>query len=202
MKIELDSVSKRYALEWILKKVSFVFESNKSYAITGHNGSGKSTLLKLISGIETPSAGQIRYSNKSEEVIKIDEACSKMSFVSPYQELIEEFTLNELVKFHTALIGSGTMQSFFDLVPNLPKNKVISAFSSGMKQRVKLALAFSSGSELILLDEPTTTLDSEGISWYKSLCKNMDGKSTIIVCSNQAHEYEFVSSVLDVSAYK
>jgi ABC-type multidrug transport system ATPase subunit len=202
MRIELESVSKRYALEWVLKNVSFIFESKKSYAITGHNGSGKSTLIKLISGIESASKGKLTYSNHQAKETSIQLACSKMSYVAPYQEVIEEFTIKELASFHFALLGKKDHSHFFDLIPTLPQNKLISEFSSGMKQRVKLALAFSSESELILLDEPTTTLDEEGISWYKDLCTKAIGTATVIVSSNQKHEYDFVDKTLHIADYK
>ncbi|MEM1214994.1 MAG: ATP-binding cassette domain-containing protein, partial [Bacteroidota bacterium] len=146
MVIELADVSKRYRREWILRKINLRLEGGQNYAITGPNGSGKSTFLRLLSGHLTPSKGQRRYLDATGKDIPVEAIYEKLSFAAPYIELIEEFTLEEAITFH---------QRFRPLLaplnPNLLIKEVlalsrarhlpISRFSSGMKQRVKLALA-------------------------------------------------------------
>ena len=82
------------------------------------------------------------------------------------------------------------------------KNKLIKYFSSGMKQRLKLALAFCSDTPLLMLDEPTSNLDSQGVDWYLSLVQQFAVNRLTIICSNQEHEYSFCKHRLDISNYK
>lgn len=82
------------------------------------------------------------------------------------------------------------------------KNKLIKYFSSGMKQRLKLALAFCSDTPILMLDEPTSNLDSQGVDWYLSLVEQYAKKRLTIICSNQEHEYGFCGNKLNISDYK
>ena len=82
------------------------------------------------------------------------------------------------------------------------KNKLIKYFSSGMKQRLKLALAFCSDTPMLMLDEPTSNLDSQGVDWYLNLVQQFAENRLTIVCSNQEHEYSFCDEQLNISEYK
>jgi ABC-type multidrug transport system ATPase subunit len=82
------------------------------------------------------------------------------------------------------------------------QNKLIKYFSSGMKQRLKLALAFCSDTPILMLDEPTSNLDSQGVDWYLGLVQQYAKDRLTIICSNQAHEYEFCAERLNISDFK
>ena len=197
MKITFDNVGKRFIKEWIIKDLSYTFESKSAIAITGANGSGKSTLLKLLSGMVPVTQGHIRYHNDQQKEIPEDAVFRQLSFCAPYLELIEEFTLAELIKFHQsfrALDGgyqTSELAERWQLSHALHKR--IHFYSSGMKQRVRLGLALDTQADLTLLDEPTSNLDESGVNWYLGLIDQVLGKRTLIVASNIIREYTFCS---------
>ncbi|WP_349681460.1 ABC transporter ATP-binding protein [Sphingobacterium sp. UBA5996] len=206
LKIILKDIGRRYNNEWIFRHINYTFESGKSYAILGHNGSGKSTFLKVLSSSLTPSEGELVY-NYGDEVLGVDQVYQQLSLAAPYVELIEEFTLMELIDFHF---------KFKSYLPSFDKETVISLlglehaldreirfFSSGMRQRVKLVLACCSASSLVMLDEPTSNLDSSGEEWYLTLIDRTKLKSRIlVVCSNQKKEYEFCDEHISILDFK
>ena len=207
MQIELQKISKRYRFEWIFKGLDYTFQSNASYAILGHNGSGKSTLLQLLSGYLSPSSGKIQFS-KADKLLDINEVYKNISFCSPYMELIEELSLEEAIRFHQRfkpLQQGFSTPEVLDLLslPKSARHKAVQFFSSGMKQRLKLALAFLSDSSLLLLDEPTITLDIAGVAWYRDLLHSFAfGKRTVIIASNVSNDYEGCDAILDLLDYK
>jgi ABC-type multidrug transport system ATPase subunit len=205
MQIILEQIGRRFNREWIFKKIDYSFKSGQSYAILGINGSGKSTLLQVISGALTPSTGTLAYSLNHKE-IAVEQVFQQLSIAAPYLELIEEFTLTEVLDFHfnfKSRLNNLTNKDLIELLNmESSKNKQLKYFSSGMKQRVKLILALCADTPLLLLDEPTSNLDDQGIKWYKDLIAQFTPSRLVIVCSNQAHEYEFCTHQLLISDYK
>jgi|SRR5688572_18893605 len=194
MQISLSETGKRYNRDWIFRNFSYQFNTAGSYAITGPNGSGKSTLLQVIAGAIVASEGTVTY-YASGNKIEPDNMFRHLSIAAPYQELIEEMTLSEFLRFHQTfkpLISSITISSIIEMI-NLEdaSGKQIRYFSSGMKQRVKLAQAFFSDTPVLLLDEPCTNLDEDGIQLYHHLISSYTVNRTIIVSSNDAGEYGF-----------
>ncbi|HEX7367582.1 MAG TPA: ATP-binding cassette domain-containing protein [Pelobium sp.] len=205
MKITLSKIGRRFNREWIFKNIDYTFESGQSYAILGINGSGKSTLLQVISGALTPSAGNIIF-EKEGKLVEIEQAFQHLVLAGPYLELIEEFTLSEVLDFHFRFKERLDNLSNHDLIALLnmegSKNKQVKYFSSGMKQRVKLVLAFCSKTPVLLLDEPTSNLDEQGVEWYLNLVNRFSTNRLLIVCSNQFHEYRFCQHQLLIANYK
>ena len=203
-KISLANIGRRFNREWIFRSVNYTFEHSQSYAILGANGSGKSTLLQVLSGSLTPSEGNLAYTFNGSSV-PVEEAYKHLVIAAPYLELIEEFTLQEIIDFHFKFKGYRdelNSKSVIDLLALNASNKPLKYFSSGMKQRVKLALAFCSDTPVLLLDEPTANLDQQGIDWYLSLIEHFSQNRLVIICSNQPHEYQFCKHQLAVSDYK
>lgn len=206
MKIILTDVGRRYNREWIFKHITYEFESGKSYAILGPNGSGKSTLLKVLSGSLVPSAGSIYY-EMNDKAVDVESVFQYLSLATPYVELIEEFTLREQIQFHfkfkNYLSGYSEPEVVHLLGLENAIDKELKFFSSGMKQRVKLALACCSDSAFVLLDEPTSNLDTAGEGWYLELVdKTKCADRLFIICSNQEKEYNFCDQTLSISDYK
>jgi ABC-type multidrug transport system ATPase subunit len=205
MKITLSKIGRRFNREWIFRNIDYTFETGKSYAILGINGSGKSTLLQVISGALSQSEGIISYQNNDKQ-IEIDQVFQYLALAAPYLELIEEFTLTEVLDFHFEFKTRRDNLSNKELIALLnmesSKNKQLKYFSSGMKQRVKLILAFCADTQILLLDEPTSNLDEQGIAWYNSLIEKFIFDRLVIVCSNQNHEYEFCQNRIHISDYK
>ncbi|EEI91328.1 ABC transporter, ATP-binding protein [Sphingobacterium spiritivorum ATCC 33300] len=206
MKITLQDIGRRYNRDWIFRHIDYTFSVGHKYAVLGPNGSGKSTLLKVLCGNLTPSEGKIIYHHEETEVA-VDRIFHHLSIAAPYIELIEDLTLHEMITFHFKFknFQKGFDQdSLLDLLGlNASINKEIRYFSSGMKQRVKLALACCSDSALVFLDEPTSNLDEKGEAWYLELIeKTISDDRLLIVCSNQAKEYSFCDQHISISDYK
>jgi len=200
MRIKLNKVGKRFNKEWIVKNLSLDIPSQSSLSITGANGSGKSTLIKLISAYMEPTSGNLQYF-KNEKKWPIESIPFTIGLAAPYLNLIEEFSLKEHLEFHFKFrttpytINEIMKKSNFQF----SIDKKIKDFSSGMKQRLKLALALYGENQLIVLDEPTSNLDREGIEWYRSQIQQKMGTCTIIVASNQLHEYDFIPYTINLN---
>ena len=205
MKIILDQIGRRFNREWIFRKVNYSFELGNSYAILGANGSGKSTLLQVISGSLTSSEGKVNYF-RDDLPLNIENVFHELSFAAPYLELIEEFTLSEHIDFHFQFKryreGYDKKSVISLLGLHLSEHKALKNFSSGMKQRVKLALAFCSDTKILLLDEPVSNLDKQGVEWYLSLIEQFSSDRLVIVCSNQQQEYGFCDERINVEDFK
>lgn len=230
MHITLNNVGKRFNREWIFRHCSYEFTAGKSYAITGSNGSGKSTLLQVISGSLTHNEGSIACrdtgylildkkagsNNTRHQTSGIQHPASSIqpvpdtlmyqfiSIAAPYLELVEEMSAKEMLEFH-----SGFKQLVLPIaeilqIVGLEKatHKQIRYYSSGMKQRLKLAQAFFSNTPVLLLDEPTTNLDTDGTALYHELIRNYTANKLVIVSSNDKQEYEFCGEVIRIADYK
>ena len=206
MQISLSKISRKFNYEWIFRDVNFEFTSGNAYAILGSNGSGKSTLLQIISGHLHPSEGTISYS-KDKKAIAVEDFFRHVTYSGPYLELIEEFTLEEMLTFHHRFrkfrngLNVNDVIDITGLARN--RNKPIKYFSSGMKQRVRLVIALLSESDVVLLDEPAANLDRKAIEWYRSLVAEHSHNRIIIVCSNsQSDEHDFCSQAIVIDDYK
>ena len=203
--ISLQNVGRRYNRDWIFRGIDYNFTGGESYAILGPNGSGKSTLLQILNGSLSLSTGDITFLNNGDK-IDIEKVFNYLSLAAPYLELIEEFSLEEVIDFHFKFkpYKAGITKDKVIELLSLPggKNKLIRYFSSGMKQRLKLALAFCSDTPMLMLDEPTSNLDNQGIEWYLNLVEQFAKGRLTIVCSNQEHEYSFCKHRLSISDYK
>ncbi|GHE37307.1 ABC transporter ATP-binding protein [Sphingobacterium griseoflavum] len=207
MSITLQDLGRRYNREWIFRHVDYTFSTGKKYAILGPNGSGKSTFLKVVAGSLSPSEGQVLYRASESIHVAVEDVFSDVSIAAPYLELIEEFTLREMIAFHFKfkpfLAGYDTNRIIQLLKLDHAVDKEIRFFSSGMKQRVKLALACCSDTKLLLLDEPTSNLDVAGEQWYLDLvAETSHNHRIVLVGSNQEREYVFCEESLNMLTYK
>ena len=203
MQITLTNTGKRYNREWIFRHFDYQFSAGKKYAITGANGSGKSTLLQVIAGALTHNEGTVEMSANGSPVI--EENCYQhVAIAAPYLELIEEMTANEFLTFHHQFKTLACSTKEILNIINLEKaaTKQIRYYSSGMKQRLKLAQAFFCTTPVLLLDEPTTNLDAEGIALYHQLINNYTADKLIIISSNDLQEYNFCEEVVEIGRYK
>ena len=205
MEIELLEVAKRYRFEWIFKKINYHFYSQHRYAILGNNGTGKSTFLKILSGHLTPSKGKITFRSSANE-LDIEEVYQHVAFAAPYIDLIEEFTLREAIDFHQKFKplqdGLNTDELIRLLGFQNSRDKEVKFFSSGMKQRLKLALTIGSKAKILLLDEPTTNLDQQGMDWYQELLDNYSEDRLLIIASNVKADYERCTHFLNIMDFK
>ncbi len=205
MKISCSNSGKRYNRDWIFRNFTYQFIQPDNYAITGPNGSGKSTLLQVIAGAVVSSEGKVAYELLSKEV-ETDNVYHSIAISAPYLDVIEEMTLNEFMHFH---------QTFKPYIPGLyietiiqimglqnAADKQIRYYSSGMKQRVKLAQAIFTDTPCLLLDEPCTNLDKAGIQLYHPLISDYCVDRLVIISSNDLQEYHFCNQVINILEYK
>lgn len=185
--------------------MTYTFHFGKVYAITGPNGSGKSTLLQVLWGQMPPSKGRVNYTI-GDEKLPDEEIYQNISIATPYMDLIEELTLREHLDFHfkTKPIKEGytVSQVMEAMYLEDSQDKLISNFSSGMKQRVKLGLAFYTETQVIFLDEPGTNLDHKALDWYYDNLNRVSQNKLIFIASNQADEYPENSELVNILSYK
>lgn len=177
----------------------------KSYAITGTNGSGKSTLLQIIAGATLHSEGKIEYFTAVQnQIISAEDSYKQIAIAAPYLDLVEEMTATEFLTFHNNFkpFTTGFTEMLQAVGLQKAAEKQIRYYSSGMKQRLKLAQAFFSQTSVLLLDEPTTNLDEEGIEVYKNLWAKHTTNRLVIVSSNDKTEYENCNDVIKIGDYK
>ena len=205
MRIKLTDVAKRYRREWILRQINLDFAAAGRYGIKGPNGSGKSTFLKMLSGHLTPTKGSIQFLLEGQEV-PVADVYRHLAYAAPYIELIEEFTLEEAIQFHQRfrpLLTGLTVDSLIErLNLHRARSLPVAQFSSGMKQRLKLALACCTEAQFILLDEPTTNLDEEGVAWYQTLLQDFVADRLLVIASNVPDDYRICNEVVDVMQFK
>ena len=201
MQISLAEACKRFNKEWIFKNLNFQFEAGKHYALVGNNGSGKSTLLQIIAGYSSLTKGSIDWSPCDANNIY-----EQISFAAPYLELVEEFTATEQFEFQAQfkpIQKELSTEKILELIGlKNTAHKQIRYYSSGMKQRLKLALAIFSDCPILLLDEPCSNLDKEGYALYDTLIKEYAMHKLIIVGSNDPAEYHFCKAQVNLMDYK
>ncbi|MEY2895493.1 MAG: hypothetical protein RIS42_1212 [Bacteroidota bacterium] len=199
MKIIATGISKKFRQEWVFKALNYTFESGKSYAIVGQNGAGKSTLLKTLAQYSLPNKGTVEFEGIIDNVNK------QISFAAPYSELIEEFTLPELLNFLVqidfldARWDFDTFTTFIDLRPS--ETKYIKNFSSGMRQKVKLGVALAADRPILCLDEPTSNLDETAKNWFYQALESQRHK-LILIASNEKAEIDLCTDSLAIADYK
>jgi ABC-2 type transport system ATP-binding protein len=205
MRIETIQVGKRFRSDWVIYGANLSLLPGQAYALSGPNGSGKSTLLRMLSGHLSPSLGKVQFFH-GEQLVPVGDVYAQLSFAAPYMELIEEFTLLEALQFHQRFRPFRDRLSAQDLIDLLafPRatHKQIRNFSSGMKQRLKLALAFCAEGSVLFLDEPTTNLDRQGMDWYQQLAgRFLHGRLTV-VASNVEEDFSFCPHHIDIASFK
>lgn len=206
MNIKLTNIGKRYNYEWIFRKMDHEFKGVYNYVILGSNGSGKSTLLQVIAGNLLQSEGDIEF-NVHDKKVAGEEFYKHLSIAAPYLDLYEEFTLTESIEFQSKFKpfqkGLTTKEIIKLTQLEKSKDKQLKYYSSGMKQRVRLALAVLTDAPLLLLDEPTSNLDKKAIDWYQKLVDDFCMDKLIIVASNQLeYEYTFCDRQLNIEDFK
>ena len=204
MTINIDQLSKRYGSSWVIRKGTFTFESPNIYALQGPNGSGKSTLLKLIAGYLTPSNGQINYTSLGGIPIHRDEIYKCIAFVAPYIDLPDQLTVIEIAKIHGQLKGFVDQKSPEEIIEHAyltaAKDLFIHELSSGMVQRLKLALTLFSDAQILIIDEPGMNLDSKAKAWYINHLLRYHQNRLIIIASNETADFPTVNIPIHINS--
>jgi heme exporter protein A len=184
------NLSRKFDRRPIFKDVNFELRPGSATAITGRNGSGKSTLIKIIANLLIQSSGTIDLYDGSTK-IKKESVYRYMGFVSPYLNLYDEFSGYENLKIISDIRGSGhgNIDNVLKRVGLYNRrDDLLKIYSSGMKQRLKIAFAILHDPQILLLDEPTRNLDLEGISVVDDIANEYKKDRILIIATNDAHE--------------
>jgi heme exporter protein A len=187
----------------VFSGIDFHLTNSSFFGITGKNGSGKSTLLKIIAGLLSCSEGKLDF-KLNEKSLSRKEYPDHYSFVAPYLQIYEEFTPKELIEIYCRFKKIKVDQERYRYLINIFQldkrhNDQIRSFSSGMKQRMKYILAFHSFNEILLLDEPFTNLDTDGIEAVISLIEDHHRKgAAIVIAGNDKKEIDLCNEILEL----
>jgi len=204
MKISATGISKYFGDKKIFKEINFVIESGISLAITGPNGSGKTTLIKILSGLMKPTMGKIQYEEKGL-VIKQESWFKYLSLVGPYLELYEELSAEDnllfLARIKNIPSARQRIKSLMERV-NLHgrEQDAVKTYSSGMRQRLKYVFALLSDPQILLLDEPTSNLDEEGIGIVYEIMKEQKKEKILIIATNERHDLKYGDKHIAITA--
>lgn len=201
--ITANGLSKEFNRCTIFKDVSFSLSLPASLSITGKNGAGKSTLLKILTGVLSSTYGSITYS-VNENQIEIEEFKHHIGFVAPYLNLYDEFTALEnlqiLSRIRTAThLENEKIKELLTLVGLWNRrDDIVGTFSSGMKQRLKYAFAVLHHPAVLILDEPTSNLDGEGIEVIRQIIREQKKTGILIIATNDKEEAHWCTQQVQV----
>lgn len=202
MEVVLNSVTKVFGRETVIESLDRTFASGSRTAILGPNGSGKSTLVQLIAGALAPTKGFITHRMNGESVPS-DRVYRHVSIAAPYLGLYEDLSLRQAIAFHAGFkpLRAGINEEALARIAYLGHalDKSVVHFSSGMKQRLKLALAILTDAPLLLLDEPASNLDAEATAWFRALLReHLDGRTLVVASNRQEVEHDLCSERIEL----
>lgn len=203
-----DKLTKKYSGKTIFSNVSFRLDKGSSLVIIGRNGSGKSTLLKIISGLIGETSGKIKFMQNENEQER-SQLNSKIGFVSPYLNLYDELTGIENLELFSRLksdadaVNNDEIRQLISEVGLYERrNDQVKAYSSGMKQKLKLAFALLNDPYLLMMDEPRSNLDRDGIEKIESVAVRQRERGILIIATNDEDDLKLCSEKLNIEDFK
>ncbi len=197
MFIEIKKLTKTYNNYQAVNNISFEIEKNKTVGLLGPNGCGKTTTIGMMLGLVSPSAGEILIENKEIKYFKRDEILKRFNFASPYVELPKKLTVKQNLEIYGRLYG---IKNLKERINDISRDLDIKSFferktgelSSGQKNRVSLAKSLINRPEILLLDEPTASLDPDIGDFIRSYIQEykLKNKVTILLASHNMSEVE------------
>ena len=202
-RLKASNISKHYTRTWLFKNISFEVKQGEILAITGWNGSGKSTLLRIIAGLTLPNSGNINLFI-NEKLQPNEKRRLNLGLLSSALSLYDDLTALENLNFFLKVRGiNGNKYNLQSLITRVGlkgwENELYSIFSSGMKQRLKLAQAIIHNPLILLLDEPFSNLDTRGIDIFDNVIHEQKSKGIVILASNEKREIEYADTIINLS---
>ena len=197
MYIQIKNLTKIFKNNFAVNKINFHIEKNKTVGLLGPNGCGKTTSIGMILGLIEPSEGAIIINNKNLKSFKRHDILAQMNFASPYIELPKKLTVKQNLEIYGRLYGVKNLNNRIneiseDLdIKNFFKKKT-GELSSGQKNRVSLAKSLINKPEILLLDEPTASLDPDIGDFVRSYIQEYKSKNqvTLLLASHNMNEVE------------
>ena len=197
MFIRIKNLTKVYDKFLAVNKINFDIEKNKTIGLLGPNGCGKTTTIGMILGLVTPSDGEIIFENKNIKSFRRDQILKRFNFASPYVELPKKLTVKQNLEIYGRLYGIKDLKKRIDEISNDLDIKSFferktGELSSGQKNRVSLAKSLINNPEILLLDEPTASLDPDIGDFIRSYIQDYKSKNqiTILLASHNMNEVE------------
>ena len=197
MFIEIKELTKIYNNYIAVDKINFEIEKNKTVGLLGPNGCGKTTTIGMILGLVSPSEGKILIENKNLNLFKRDEILKRFNFASPYVELPKKLTVKQNLEIYGRLYS---IENLYERINEISHDLDIKSFfdrrtgelSSGQKNRVSLAKSLINKPEILLLDEPTASLDPDIGDFIRSYIQEYKTKNkiTVLLASHNMNEVE------------
>ena len=198
--VKVSNLVKIFDKRKIIKNISFDVSENSVVGILGKNGAGKTTLLGMLMGLILPSSGKIKILGKDLKKKK-NEILKKINFQSPYVDLPKKMTVEQNLYFYSRLYGIKNFKDIInDLVDKLKMkdliNKSYGSLSAGQKTKVNLCKALINNPKLLLLDEPTASLDPETSIFIREFLLKFQktNNSSILITSHNLDEIESICS--------
>ena len=197
MYIQIKNLTKKFKNNFAVNKISFDIEKNKTVGLLGPNGCGKTTSIGMLLGLIEPSEGEIIINNKNLQSYKRNELLSEINFASPYIELPKKLTVKQNLEVYGRLYGVENLNSRIneisadlDIKSFFEKNT--GELSSGQKNRVSSAKSLINKPKILLLDEPTASLDPDIGDFIRSYIQEYRSKNqvTILLASHNMNEVE------------
>lgn len=203
----LTDIEKKFVTKTIFKKVNLNLKNGSSLALTGRNGSGKSTLIKIIAGLLAATKGKCTLNINGNKTDK-EHLYRYTGFVAPYLNLYDELSAYENLEFFTVMKSNGKkadkeyINSLLERV-NLYNRRYdfVKDFSSGMKQRLKLAFSIINSPPLLLMDEPRTNLDTYGIDIAYGIIEEQIKQGILILATNEIEDTAMCAQSLNIEEY-
>jgi len=194
-KLEVENLYRNFGSRRVLKDISFSLKSGDSLAIIGKNGSGKTTLLRILAGLATATRGKVSFSIDNKPIDR-RKAKSLLSYVGPELTLYDSLTAAENLNFFATMRGLSIDRPLTDRILEMVGlggrgADFYRAYSSGMKQRLKYAVALLNDPAYLLLDEPTSNLDEEGKNIVSHIITRQKENGILIMATNEKEEYGF-----------
>ena len=197
MFIKIKNLTKKYNTHLAVNKINFEIEKNKTVGLLGPNGCGKTTTIGMILGLVTPTEGEIKIDNKNLNTYLRDEILKRFNFASPYVELPKKLTVKQNLEIYGRLYGVLDLNKRINEISNDLEIKNFferktGELSSGQKNRVSLAKSLINKPEILLLDEPTASLDPDIGDFIRSYIQDykLKNKVTILLASHNMGEVE------------
>lgn len=203
VRVEARGLSKSFSSRQVITDLSFSATGGEVLGILGSNGSGKSTVLRMIAGVLRPDAGELSLRIAGEEVSRQHHPLHA-GLVAPYLQVYDEFNLIELMSMHASMRGAESNTHADEEVLNRVglfdrRDEPIRSFSSGLRQRAILALAVHLQPEMLLLDEPSVTMDDAGrriIEHEVSLHRHRGG--VVFLATNDSREHALCTRTISL----
>ena len=197
MFIQIKNLTKNYNKYLAVNKINFNIEENTTLGLLGPNGCGKTTTIGMILGLITPTSGEIMFQNENISKLSRDKILDKFNFASPYVELPKKLTVKQNLEIYGRLYGIKNLKSRIDEISNDLDiknffNRKTGELSSGQKNRVSLAKSLINKPQILLLDEPTASLDPDIGDFIRSYIQDYKSKNkiTILLASHNMNEVE------------